>query len=242
MSSRRHRCRPKLAGTQAADLAADAIELVRPLADRSSKDPGRRLGRAVAGVLKDPNGLDFTVGFVDGVIRPEDLQVAARNLAAPRPEGPGLPALVHARARSALGGTLAPVLPRVVIPVARRVLREMVGHLVVDATDAKLGPAIAKIRKDGIRLNLNLLGEAVLGEHEAARRLEGTHDAAGPRRRRLRLDQGLLHRRPALRRGPSTRPSSTSSSGSPRSTRRAASLRRGRSSSTWTWRSTATST
>ena len=51
----------------------------------------------------------------------------------------------------------------------------MVGHLIVDATDAKLGPAIAKIRKDGIKLNVNLLGEAVLGEHEASRRLEGTH-------------------------------------------------------------------
>ena len=76
---------------------------------------------------------------------------------------------------------MAPVLPQVVIPVARRVLREMVGHLIVDATDAKLGPAIAKIRKDGIKLNVNLLGEAVLGEHEAARRLEGTHDPARPR-------------------------------------------------------------
>ncbi|HSL38155.1 MAG TPA: bifunctional proline dehydrogenase/L-glutamate gamma-semialdehyde dehydrogenase, partial [Arthrobacter sp.] len=68
-----------------------------------------------------------------------------------------------------------PALPQVVIPIARRVLREMVGHLIVDATDAKLGPAIARIRKDGIKLNVNLLGEAVLGEHEASRRLEGTH-------------------------------------------------------------------
>jgi RHH-type proline utilization regulon transcriptional repressor/proline dehydrogenase/delta 1-pyrroline-5-carboxylate dehydrogenase len=74
-----------------------------------------------------------------------------------------------------LGGTAAPILPQVVIPIARKVLREMVGHLIVDATDAKLGPAIAKIRKEGINLNVNLLGEAVLGEHEASRRLEGTH-------------------------------------------------------------------
>ncbi len=50
----------------------------------------------------------------------------------------------------------------------------MVGHLIVDATDAKLGPAIAKIKRDGVRLNVNLLGEAVLGEKEASRRLEGT--------------------------------------------------------------------
>ncbi len=69
---------------------------------------------------------------------------------------------------------MAPVLPGVVVPIARRVLREMVGHLIVDATDAKLGPAIAKIKRDGVRLNVNLLGEAVLGEKEASRRLEGT--------------------------------------------------------------------
>ena len=52
----------------------------------------------------------------------------------------------------------------------------MVGHLVVDARPDKLGPALAKIRESGARLNLNLLGEAVLGEHEALRRLEGIHE------------------------------------------------------------------
>ena len=72
------------------------------------------------------------------------------------------------------GGALAPVLPGVVIPAARKVLREMVGHLIVDATDAKLGRSIAKIKKDGVRLNVNLLGEAILGGAEASRRLEGT--------------------------------------------------------------------
>jgi RHH-type proline utilization regulon transcriptional repressor/proline dehydrogenase/delta 1-pyrroline-5-carboxylate dehydrogenase len=67
------------------------------------------------------------------------------------------------------------VLPSPVVPIARRVLREMVAHLVVDARPEKLGPAIAKIRANGARLNLNLLGEAVLGEREALRRLDGIH-------------------------------------------------------------------
>ena len=40
----------------------------------------------------------------------------------------------------------------------------------------KLGPALATIRESGARLNLNLLGEAVLGEKEAHRRLDGIHD------------------------------------------------------------------
>ena len=55
---------------------------------------------------------------------------------------------------------------------AKLLLRGIVGDLVVDATDKGLGPALARLRADGNRLNVNLLGEAVLGEAEAARRLE----------------------------------------------------------------------
>ncbi|HEU4667068.1 MAG TPA: proline dehydrogenase family protein, partial [Arthrobacter sp.] len=159
---------------QAKALATEAVALVRHWLTEASKVPVDASAQQLAGVLKDPNGLDFTVGFVDGVVRPEDLHVAARNLAALAPKVPAfLP--WYMRSAVALGGTMAPVMPQVVIPIARRVLRGMVGHLIVDATDAKLGPAIAKIKKDGIKLNVNLLGEAVLGEHEASRRLEGTH-------------------------------------------------------------------
>ncbi|NQX26494.1 bifunctional proline dehydrogenase/L-glutamate gamma-semialdehyde dehydrogenase [Microbacteriaceae bacterium VKM Ac-2854] len=156
------------------DLAARTVALVRRWLVEAEGHRVDASGAQLAGVLKDPKGLAFTVGFVDGVVRPEDLAVAAQTLKAIAPDVPAfLPAPMRAAVR--LGGALAPILPGVVVPIARRVLREMVGHLIVDATDAKLGPAIAKIRGEGIRLNLNLLGEAVLGEREAGRRLAGTH-------------------------------------------------------------------
>jgi RHH-type proline utilization regulon transcriptional repressor/proline dehydrogenase/delta 1-pyrroline-5-carboxylate dehydrogenase len=82
---------------------------------------------------------------------------------------------LYLRAAVRLGAAAGLLFPSLVIPVVRRVLRGMVSHLIVDARDAKLGKAIAKIRSNGERLNVNLLGEAVLGRHEAARRLEGTH-------------------------------------------------------------------
>lgn len=163
-------------------LLADAVPdtdhvvaLVERWLAESANHPVDPAAQRLAGVLKDPNGLAFTVGFVDGVMRPEDLGVAGRNLAEVAKLTPKfLPAYLKGAIR--LGGAMAPTFPWLVIPIARRVLRAMVGHLVLDATPAKLGPAIATLRESGNRLNLNLLGEAVLGEHEADRRLKGTYD------------------------------------------------------------------
>ncbi|WP_371030162.1 proline dehydrogenase family protein [Pseudoclavibacter sp. JSM 162008] len=155
------------------ELAPEAVALVRRWLTEAAEIPVDASAAQLAGVLKDPQGLDFTVGFVDGVVRPEDLKVAARKLGAIADQVPGfLPWYMKSAVR--VGGTVAPVLPGVVVPAARKVLRDMVGHLIIDATDSKLGPAIEKIRGKGVRLNMNLLGEAVLGKKEAARRLDGT--------------------------------------------------------------------
>ncbi|HWI31290.1 MAG TPA: bifunctional proline dehydrogenase/L-glutamate gamma-semialdehyde dehydrogenase [Microbacterium sp.] len=157
------------------DLAARAIELAQRWVTESDDAQVDPAAERLAGVLRDPNGLPFTIGFVDGVMRPESLVAAASNLHRVAPLVPDfLP--WYLRSAVQLGGTMAPLLPAPVVPIARRVLREMVGHLVVDARPDKLGPAIAKIRESGARLNLNLLGEAVLGEQEALRRLDGIHE------------------------------------------------------------------
>ncbi|MEE2032755.1 bifunctional proline dehydrogenase/L-glutamate gamma-semialdehyde dehydrogenase [Rhodococcus chondri] len=154
-------------------LADDAISLVRRWLSESASVAPDRAAAQLAGVLKDPHGLDFTVRFIDGVIRPEDRAVAAHNLAELSGDIPDfLPPPLRAAIR--LGGRLGPTLPRIVVPAARRALRSMVGHLVVDAGDAQLGRAIGRVRRGDVRLNLNLLGEAVLGEREAVRRFDGT--------------------------------------------------------------------
>lgn len=155
--------------------AEQAIALAERWVAESAEAQVDPAAERLAGVLKDPKGLPFTIGFVDGVMRPEALSAAATNLQRVAPLVPGfLPWYLRAAVRA--GGAVAPVLPHPVVPIARRVLREMVGHLVVDARPDKLGPALATIRESGARLNLNLLGEAVLGEHEALRRLDGIHD------------------------------------------------------------------
>lgn len=155
--------------------AEASVELVRQwLADASKVAPAGS-AKLLAAVLRDPNGLAFTVGFVDGVIRPEDVRVAARALAQVAPQVPKfLPWWMRAGVRT--GGAMAPALPDIVVPIARRVLRRMVEHLIIDATPKRLGKSIARLSSDGVRLNVNLLGEAVLGSSEASRRLRGTEE------------------------------------------------------------------
>ena len=156
-----------------AELRDEAIALATTWARRGAAERGSRSAALLARVLRDQNGLDFTVGFVDRVVRPEDLAVAARNLKVLARDTPAfLPWYMRIAIR--LGGVLAQYLPWLVVPIARRVLRGMVGHLIIDARPVQLGKAIASLKTDRVRLNLNLLGEAVLGDAEARRRLDGT--------------------------------------------------------------------
>jgi RHH-type transcriptional regulator, proline utilization regulon repressor / proline dehydrogenase / delta 1-pyrroline-5-carboxylate dehydrogenase len=154
-------------------LVPDVEATVRRWLEHSQSLPVDKSAARLAAMLTDPRGLAFTVGFVDGVIRPEDAREAARTFAQLAHDVPGfLP--WHLRAAVKAGARAGQVLPWIVIPAARRVLRSMVGHLIADSRDKQLARTIRRIRTTGTRLNLNLLGEAVLGEREAARRLEGT--------------------------------------------------------------------
>ncbi|WP_099331895.1 proline dehydrogenase family protein [Actinomyces minihominis] len=164
------------AGQQFGDIER-AAELAVHTADRwtqlATEYPTASAAKLLSDVLDDPSGLGFTVEFVDGVIRPEDPKVAARNLSSLMKKSPDfLPTWLRLPAR--IGGKAALAAPELVVAAARRVFWELVSGLVLDARDEKLGAAIAKLRENGSRLNLNLLGEAVLGEAEATKRLSET--------------------------------------------------------------------
>jgi RHH-type proline utilization regulon transcriptional repressor/proline dehydrogenase/delta 1-pyrroline-5-carboxylate dehydrogenase len=156
-------------GHRAAD---DAVSLVREwLAQTEGVRPDGSAAR-LAGLLQDPVGLDFAIGFVDRVARPDDLRVAGRNL---EDLARRIPSFLPwpLRVLIAIGGPMARLLPWPIVPIARWVLRGLVGHLVIDATPARLTRTLEKLQGEGDRLNINLLGEAVLGDAEASRRLAG---------------------------------------------------------------------
>ena len=143
------------------DLADEAVATVRRWLTESADIPASPSAARLAGLLKDPKGLDFTLGFVDRVVRPEDLRVAGRNL---ERLSHSVPSFLPWYLRYAIhaGGGFALLVPWPIVPIARWVLRRMVRHLVIDATPERLDKTLARLRGRGIRLNLNLLGEAVL--------------------------------------------------------------------------------
>jgi len=149
----------------------EVTHLVRHWLEASRSYPVKGSAKLLAGLLAEEGGLAFLTQFVDGVIRPEDTRVAARAF---RRMAVGntrfLPA--YQRVLLRIGAVASHVLPGLVVVVARRTVRLMVAHLIVDATPGRLGPALARLRSKGHRLNVNLLGEAVLGNEEASRRLQ----------------------------------------------------------------------
>jgi RHH-type transcriptional regulator, proline utilization regulon repressor / proline dehydrogenase / delta 1-pyrroline-5-carboxylate dehydrogenase len=151
---------------------AEIDKLVRHWLDVAAVRREDRAARRLAALLKDPDGLAFTVAFVDRVVRPEDDRVAAASLRDLAKRPPRFLAW-YLRLGLRVAGALASVAPVAVMFVVRAALRSMVGHLLIDATDARLGRAVGRTRSPKTRLNFNLLGEAVLGEREAERRLDG---------------------------------------------------------------------
>jgi len=137
--------------------------------------------KQLADMVHDPDGVEFTFAFVDRVARPEDNHVSAKEFAKianpfKRTDPvPGFMSLVDSILVTA-GSIAAPLLPNIVMPIARSYLRATVGHLVLDAESKALDRMLDDYRDKGFQLNLNLLGEAVLGEAEAQRRLDNTLD------------------------------------------------------------------
>lgn len=156
-----------------AEIGELAKKRAKSWLERSKKYPVDRAGQLLSEVLRDPKGLDFTVGFVDNVIRPEDEKIAAQQIRVLADQDPQfLPA--YLKGPLAVGGKLAPLVPEVAVPTARKVFEALVGDLVLDAKGTGLTKSIARLKARGARLNMNLLGEAVLGDKEAEKRLRDT--------------------------------------------------------------------
>lgn len=161
---------PARTNADAERIAQAAVERVRGWAARPAEGKRGKSGERLAALLGDEQGPDFAVRFLDTVVRPEDPRVGARNFEELSRDIPGFLDW-YLKLGVTLGGGFGIVSPKLVMPVVKKTMREMVAHLVIDATPAKLAKPLAQLRDDGARVHVRVLGEAVLGEQEAERRI-----------------------------------------------------------------------
>ena len=152
---------------QAIVLAAELLRSSKSDETRGERRRRRRLGRLVS----DAAGRELTLALTDQVLRIDDRRRAASRFADLVAEHgrPGALGVLDS-AMLATGARLAPLLPGVVMPlVERRILSEAQG-VVLAAEDPAFARHVSRRRTEGVRLNINVLGEAILSDAEAERR------------------------------------------------------------------------
>ena len=223
----------------AVELADDSSATRSELDTAASRaDRGRR--RRLAALVRSPAAAEFTVRLTDEVSRLSIPARAARRFA-DLVAGADLSAFSHTSTDrcSGFGALVAPRVPWIVMPLVQRRLRAESAGVILSATDPEFAEHVMARANDGIRCNVNVLGEAIVGDEEARRRLRMVDE----RLRRPDVDYVSVKISASARRSACSR-STTRSPGWRNGCDRSFAPRHRstrRSSSTSTWRSTPTS-
>lgn len=152
------------------DCTDDVVALAQQWIDAARGTRTEPAAARLAELLADGRGREFAREFVDVVVRPEDPKVVARHLERASRAVPDDLAW-YLRGAVTVGGGFATMAPWAVVPSARKVLRRLAGHLVVDATTARTPAALAKVGGPDTRVDVDLLGPPALGPVGRDRRI-----------------------------------------------------------------------
>ena len=154
---------------RAVELAEAVLREARAQQTADERAQARKLARMIA----DPHGKELTIALADQAFRSHRPERIADQLAHLL-ERYGVPRYMDWWERVALllGGAMAHYLPSLVVPPIVARLRHETQNVILPGEEEDLRRYVDDRRRAGMRLNLNQLGEAILGEAEAARRLE----------------------------------------------------------------------
>jgi RHH-type proline utilization regulon transcriptional repressor/proline dehydrogenase/delta 1-pyrroline-5-carboxylate dehydrogenase len=162
------------------DLALEAIELAADILKGSRERESwqqKNQSAMMARMMKDEPGKKFTIAMADQVLRIKQPARAAERLEDLIGQY-GMPNYFGSTDKVAfqMGATLADWMPTLVMPQVKNQVRRNSRHVIVSAEDAAFGKYLNDRKRAGVRVNFNQLGEAVLGDVEADRRLKDNID------------------------------------------------------------------
>ena len=156
-------------------LADDAIENAKQLlaeAQPNQKIYDKASRKRFTRLFKDPSAISVTVTLTDEVMRIKSAKHAAKLLsgAATKASITGF-GVINALGLKSIG-LIGKVLPKPVLFAVDTQVKRLSRGIIIPAEKNKLARQIKRRNKAAIRLNINVLGEAVLGQREANERFE----------------------------------------------------------------------
>lgn len=149
-----------------------AAQILRASQARETSEDRANLAK-VAGLINDHDGKELTVAMADQVLRIKHPRRSAHHLQSLVRQY-GLPKYFSPldRCLLQLGVWAAQVAPGLVMPLIRKRIQADSSHVIISAEPKPFDHYLQQRKQEGIRINLNQLGEAVLGKKEAQQRLK----------------------------------------------------------------------
>lgn len=158
----------------------DAVALAEKLllaAEKAMLPPEKKQNEQLGKMLEDPDGKTLTFKMVDEVFRSSDPVVQAstlRNLIDEYGVPKYVPKLDQFMIRA--GAAMSRFAPSLVMPQIEKRIRQNSEQVVLDGDPAAVKEYLDRRTAQGFTVNLNHLGEAVLGEQEARKRMDTVLD------------------------------------------------------------------
>lgn len=169
-----------LQGMSDQTLAQKAIELAKVILDKATKQQSlgeRYQAWKMSRMMEDSAGKALTLAMADQVFRPVN-HARSANQFRYLIDQYGVPSYLplHEQLAMRVGSIASALAPDIVMPAVTQKMRAESDQVILPSEDEKLKPHLAKRKKQNTQMNINQLGEAILGESEAEHRMQQVLD------------------------------------------------------------------
>lgn len=163
----------KLSIDERMDKAVQLAGFMLTEAKETETSSEKRIQNQLAKMMKDENGKSFLIQMTDQSFRSQDASRVVNQIKY-LVDKYGSPKFLNRFQRFGINTVryAGKFLPSLFTNLTKYMLRQETAQVILPGESKKLIHHIKKRRSEGVRVNLNRLGEAILGEEEALRRLD----------------------------------------------------------------------